>query len=223
MSRQLCLQWVRSFTWIVSRVSNATSQYRAAFSIWKMVNRIVTKVWTVWYSSWGWQCQVAWNMWCLFAGYLSFVVASVACYFILWPCCEGRQKSFQFLSSVFTHSSLVWCFQSVCLSLYMLMLRCLWVSVPFSFCCWCWRRFHCDQEVVNAMKNTFHMGCFLCCQCHQPIGTGSFHNEDGKIYCPKGKHPDSVYPTPLSWPVTTNTKPLTAFLCDTRFPLHRFF
>jgi len=42
------------------------------------------------------------------------------------------------------------------------------------------------QEVVNAMKNTFHMGCFLCCQCHQPIGTGSFHNEDGKIYCPKG-------------------------------------
>jgi len=40
-------------------------------------------------------------------------------------------------------------------------------------------------EVVNAMKNTFHMGCFLCCQCHQPIGTGSFHNEDGKIYCPK--------------------------------------
>jgi uncharacterized protein YbaR (Trm112 family) len=40
-------------------------------------------------------------------------------------------------------------------------------------------------EVVNAMKNTFHMNCFVCCQCHQPIGTGSFHNEDGKIYCPK--------------------------------------
>jgi hypothetical protein len=40
-------------------------------------------------------------------------------------------------------------------------------------------------EVVNALKNTFHMGCFICCHCHQPIGTGSFHNEDGKIYCPK--------------------------------------
>jgi hypothetical protein len=40
-------------------------------------------------------------------------------------------------------------------------------------------------EVVNAMKNTFHMGCFVCVQCHQPIGTGSFHNEDGKIYCQK--------------------------------------
>jgi hypothetical protein len=40
-------------------------------------------------------------------------------------------------------------------------------------------------EVVNALKNTFHMNCFLCCHCHQPIGTGSFHNEDGKIYCPK--------------------------------------
>jgi hypothetical protein len=40
-------------------------------------------------------------------------------------------------------------------------------------------------EVVNALKNTFHMNCFLCSHCHQPIGTGSFHNEDGKIYCPK--------------------------------------
>lgn len=40
-------------------------------------------------------------------------------------------------------------------------------------------------EVVNALKNTFHMNCFLCSKCHQPIGTGSFHNEDGAIYCPK--------------------------------------
>jgi hypothetical protein len=40
-------------------------------------------------------------------------------------------------------------------------------------------------EVVNALKNTFHMNCFLCVKCHQPIGTGSFHNEDGKIYCQK--------------------------------------
>jgi len=40
-------------------------------------------------------------------------------------------------------------------------------------------------EVVNAMKDTFHMNCFLCVQCHQPIGTGSFHIEDGKVYCPK--------------------------------------
>jgi hypothetical protein len=40
-------------------------------------------------------------------------------------------------------------------------------------------------EVVNALKDTFHMNCFLCVQCKQPIGTGSFHIEDGKVYCPK--------------------------------------
>ena len=36
------------------------------------------------------------------------------------------------------------------------------------------------------MKQTYHMNCFLCSQCHQPIGSNSFHNEDGKIYCQKG-------------------------------------
>lgn len=39
-------------------------------------------------------------------------------------------------------------------------------------------------EVVNALKNTFHTNCFLCVQCRQPCGVGSFHMEDGKIYCP---------------------------------------
>jgi len=70
------------------------------------------------------------------------------------------------------------------------------LSAPIllGYCCWCGWRLHCNQEVVNAMKNTFHMGCFLCCQCHQPIGTGSFHNEDGKIYCPKGKCRDPSNP-----------------------------
>ncbi|ESO03363.1 hypothetical protein HELRODRAFT_80575, partial [Helobdella robusta] len=40
-------------------------------------------------------------------------------------------------------------------------------------------------EVVNALRNTYHMHCFVCVACGQPIGSGSFHNEDGKIYCIK--------------------------------------
>lgn len=40
-------------------------------------------------------------------------------------------------------------------------------------------------EVVNAMKDTFHMNCFTCVQCRVAIGTGSFHIEEGKVYCQK--------------------------------------
>lgn len=40
-------------------------------------------------------------------------------------------------------------------------------------------------EVVNALKNTFHVSCFVCVSCRQPIGSGSFHLEEGKIYCKK--------------------------------------
>jgi len=40
-------------------------------------------------------------------------------------------------------------------------------------------------EVVNAMKDTFHMVCFVCVQCCVAIGTGSFHIEEGKVYCEK--------------------------------------
>lgn len=40
-------------------------------------------------------------------------------------------------------------------------------------------------EVVNAMKDTFHMNCFTCVGCRVAIGTGSFHIEEGKVYCQK--------------------------------------
>uniref|UniRef100_A0A0B7ACN5 PDZ and LIM domain protein Zasp n=1 Tax=Arion vulgaris TaxID=1028688 RepID=A0A0B7ACN5_9EUPU len=49
---------------------------------------------------------------------------------------------------------------------------------------------HCDRcgqavigECVNAMQKSFHPHCFLCAQCHKPIGGTKFHIEDGKYYC----------------------------------------
>lgn len=40
-------------------------------------------------------------------------------------------------------------------------------------------------EVVNALRQTYHTNCFLCSQCHQPIGGNQFHTEEGKVYCKK--------------------------------------
>ncbi|KAJ8381050.1 hypothetical protein SKAU_G00018280 [Synaphobranchus kaupii] len=38
-------------------------------------------------------------------------------------------------------------------------------------------------EVINALKLTWHVSCFLCASCHQPIGNSTFHLEDGEPYC----------------------------------------
>lgn len=39
---------------------------------------------------------------------------------------------------------------------------------------------------MNALKQTWHMSCFVCVACQQPIGNSMFHMEDGKPYCEKG-------------------------------------
>ncbi|XP_077457796.1 PDZ and LIM domain protein 5a isoform X2 [Stigmatopora argus] len=38
-------------------------------------------------------------------------------------------------------------------------------------------------EVINALKQTWHVYCFLCASCHQPIRNNTFHLEDGEPYC----------------------------------------
>nr|XP_021334789.1 PDZ and LIM domain 5 isoform X2 [Danio rerio] len=40
-------------------------------------------------------------------------------------------------------------------------------------------------EVINALKQTWHVNCFLCASCKQPIGNNTFHLEDGQPYCEK--------------------------------------
>ncbi|XP_033829287.2 LOW QUALITY PROTEIN: PDZ and LIM domain protein 5a [Periophthalmus magnuspinnatus] len=38
-------------------------------------------------------------------------------------------------------------------------------------------------EVINALKQTWHVYCFLCACCQQPIRNNCFHLEDGEPYC----------------------------------------
>ncbi|NXO31291.1 PDLI5 protein, partial [Cisticola juncidis] len=38
-------------------------------------------------------------------------------------------------------------------------------------------------EVINALKQTWHVSCFVCVACHNPIRNNVFHLEDGNPYC----------------------------------------
>ncbi|XP_034090875.1 PDZ and LIM domain protein 5a isoform X3 [Gymnodraco acuticeps] len=38
-------------------------------------------------------------------------------------------------------------------------------------------------EVINALKQTWHVHCFLCATCQQPIRNNTFHLEEGEPYC----------------------------------------
>ncbi|CAB1415197.1 unnamed protein product [Pleuronectes platessa] len=38
-------------------------------------------------------------------------------------------------------------------------------------------------EVINALKQTWHVHCFQCACCQQPIRNNTFHLEDGEPYC----------------------------------------
>ncbi|XP_052314092.1 PDZ and LIM domain protein 5-like isoform X2 [Oncorhynchus keta] len=61
------------------------------------------------------------------------------------------------------------------------------------YCAHCYEKFfaptctNCKQkvlgEVINALKQTWHVYCFLCASCQQPIGNNTFHLEDGLPYC----------------------------------------
>ncbi|XP_050928863.1 PDZ and LIM domain protein 5b isoform X2 [Lates calcarifer] len=40
-------------------------------------------------------------------------------------------------------------------------------------------------EVMNALKQTWHVSCFVCTACQHPIRGNTFHMEDGRPYCEK--------------------------------------
>uniref|UniRef100_A0A8C1PXI6 LIM zinc-binding domain-containing protein n=1 Tax=Cyprinus carpio TaxID=7962 RepID=A0A8C1PXI6_CYPCA len=47
---------------------------------------------------------------------------------------------------------------------------------------------HCNMVIscmsfINALKQTWHVHCFLCTGCQQPIRNNTFHLEDGQPYC----------------------------------------
>ncbi|XP_060918116.1 PDZ and LIM domain protein 5b isoform X3 [Labrus mixtus] len=61
------------------------------------------------------------------------------------------------------------------------------------YCANCYEQFFaptcgcCNQkilgEVMNALKQTWHVSCFVCAACYQPIKGNMFHMEDGQPYC----------------------------------------
>ncbi|KAM6975243.1 PDZ and LIM domain protein 5b isoform 1-T2 [Tautogolabrus adspersus] len=61
------------------------------------------------------------------------------------------------------------------------------------YCANCYEQFfaptcaRCNQkilgEVMNALKQTWHVSCFVCAACYQPIKGNMFHMEDGQPYC----------------------------------------
>lgn len=42
------------------------------------------------------------------------------------------------------------------------------------------------QEVMHALRQTWHTTCFVCAACRKPFGNSLFHMEDGEPYCEKG-------------------------------------
>ncbi|RVE65775.1 hypothetical protein OJAV_G00120200 [Oryzias javanicus] len=61
------------------------------------------------------------------------------------------------------------------------------------YCVRCYEQFfaptcaYCHQkilgEIMNALKQTWHVSCFVCTACQQPIRGNTFHMEDGQPYC----------------------------------------
>lgn len=43
------------------------------------------------------------------------------------------------------------------------------------------------QEVMHALRQTWHTTCFVCAACKKPFGNSLFHMEDGEPYCEKGR------------------------------------
>lgn len=42
------------------------------------------------------------------------------------------------------------------------------------------------QEVMHALRQTWHTTCFVCAACGKAFGNSLFHMEDGEPYCEKG-------------------------------------
>lgn len=43
------------------------------------------------------------------------------------------------------------------------------------------------QEIMHALKMTYHVQCFKCAACKTPIRNQAFYMEEGEPYCEKGK------------------------------------
>lgn len=44
------------------------------------------------------------------------------------------------------------------------------------------------QEIMHALKMTYHVQCFKCAACKNPIRNQAFYMEEGEPYCEKGEN-----------------------------------
>lgn len=49
---------------------------------------------------------------------------------------------------------------------------------------------------MHALKMTYHVQCFMCAACKNPIRNQAFYMEEGEPYCERGKGLDSTQYTP---------------------------
>lgn len=43
------------------------------------------------------------------------------------------------------------------------------------------------QEIMHALKMTYHVQCFCCAACKRPIRNQAFYMEEGEPYCERGE------------------------------------
>lgn len=58
------------------------------------------------------------------------------------------------------------------------------------------------QEVMHALRQTWHTTCFVCAACGKAFGNSLFHMEDGEPYCEKGTQVFLL--SPYIWVVISN-------------------
>lgn len=49
------------------------------------------------------------------------------------------------------------------------------------------------QEIMHALKMTYHVQCFKCAACKTPIRNQAFYMEEGEPYCEKGEDQNCLY------------------------------
>lgn len=52
----------------------------------------------------------------------------------------------------------------------------------------------CYQEIMHALKMTYHVQCFKCAACKTPIRNQAFYMEEGEPYCERGERPGRPKP-----------------------------
>lgn len=70
------------------------------------------------------------------------------------------------------------------------------------------RIFFC-QEIMHALKMTYHVECFKCAACKAPIRNQAFYMEEGEPYCEKGE--EASAPNTKTWKYCSSSLLMCSF------------